>query len=314
MILVTGPTGSGKTTTLYAALRELDTQHINVLTIEDPIEYQLPSVGQMQVKPKIGLTFAQGLRHILRQDPDVILVGETRDLETAEIVIRAALTGHLVFTTLHTNDATSAPLRLTDMGIPPYLLSSAIRASLAQRLVRSLCPSCKIPYTATVDDLSAFGPAGRRLSGARLWKAKGCPDCLGGYKGRTGLFELMTMNAELQDAIRGGLSAQEFRRRVGESGDENPAGRRLGESARGNHQHGRSAPGRRAAIGFPKAFMKTFEYRGYDSAGRACRGLTEALDLKEAREKLAAPGNFRGTGPARGRTGSRRRFSPGATS
>jgi general secretion pathway protein E len=215
VILVTGPTGSGKTTTLYAALRELDTQRINVLTIEDPIEYQLPSVGQMQVKPKIGLTFAQGLRHILRQDPDVILVGETRDLETAEIVIRAALTGHLVFTTLHTNDATSAPLRLTDMGIPPYLLSSAIRASLAQRLVRSLCPSCKTPYMATADDISAFGPAGRRLSDARIWKAKGCPNCLGGYKGRTGLFELMTMNAELQDDIRAGLSAQEFRRRAG---------------------------------------------------------------------------------------------------
>jgi general secretion pathway protein E len=215
VILVTGPTGSGKTTTLYATLRELDTQHINVLTIEDPIEYQLPNVGQMQVKPKIGLTFAQGLRHILRQDPDVILVGETRDLETAEIVIRAALTGHLVFTTLHTNDATSAPLRLTDMGIPPYLLSSAIRASLAQRLARSLCPSCKIPHAATANEISAFGPAGRRLSGARIWKAKGCPNCLGGYKGRTGLFELMTMSAELQDDIRAGLSAQEFRRRAG---------------------------------------------------------------------------------------------------
>ena len=214
VILVTGPTGSGKTTTLYAALRELDTQHFNVLTIEDPIEYQLPSVGQMQVKPKIGLTFAQGLRHILRQDPDVILVGETRDLETAEIVVRAALTGHLVFTTLHTNDATSAPLRLTDMGIPPYLLSSAIRASLAQRLVRALCPACKTSYTATAGDGSAFGPAGRRLSGARLWKAKGCPNCLGGYKGRSGLFELMVVNPELQDAIRGGLSAQDFRRRV----------------------------------------------------------------------------------------------------
>lgn len=214
VILVTGPTGSGKTTTLYAALCELDTQHFNVLTIEDPIEYQLPSVGQMQVKPKIGLTFAQGLRHILRQDPDIILVGETRDLETAEIVVRAALTGHLVFTTLHTNDATSAPLRLTDMGIPPYMLSSAIRASLAQRLVRALCPLCKAPYTATSADISAFGPTGRRLSGARIWKAKGCSNCLGGYKGRTGLFELMIVNPELQDAIRGGLSAQDFRRRV----------------------------------------------------------------------------------------------------
>ncbi len=214
VILVTGPTGSGKTTTLYAALRELDTEHFNVLTIEDPIEYQLPSVGQMQVKPKIGLTFAQGLRHILRQDPDVILVGETRDLETAEIVVRAALTGHLVFTTLHTNDATSAPLRLTDMGIPPYLISSAMRASLAQRLVRSLCPSCRVACSATAAEMAAFGVAGRRLAGARIWKAKGCANCLGGYKGRTGLFELMVMNPELQEALRGGLSAQEFRRKV----------------------------------------------------------------------------------------------------
>lgn len=214
VILVTGPTGSGKTTTLYAALRELDTQHFNVLTIEDPIEYQLPNVGQMQVKPKIGLTFAQGLRHILRQDPDVILVGETRDLETAEIVVRAALTGHLVFTTLHTNDATSAPLRLTDMGIPPYLLSSALRASLAQRLARTLCRSCRTSCSASAAEIESFGPAGRRLSGAKIWKAKGCPNCLGGYKGRTGLFELMVMKPELQESIRAGLSAQEFRRQV----------------------------------------------------------------------------------------------------
>jgi type II secretory ATPase GspE/PulE/Tfp pilus assembly ATPase PilB-like protein len=140
IVLVTGPTGSGKTTTLYAALRELDTAHLNVLTIEDPIEYQLPNIGQMQVHPKIGLTFARGLRHILRQDPDVVLVGETRDLETAEIVVRASLTGHLVFTTLHTNDAVGAVTRMVDMGIPPYLLASAARAVLAQRLVRRLCP------------------------------------------------------------------------------------------------------------------------------------------------------------------------------
>ena len=136
IVFVTGPTGSGKTTTLYAALQELDTEHLNVLTIEEPIEYQLPNIGQMQVHPKIGLTFARGLRHILRQDPDVILVGETRDLETAEIVVRASLTGHLVFTTLHTNDAVGAVTRMVDMGIPPYLLAAATRAVLAQRLVR----------------------------------------------------------------------------------------------------------------------------------------------------------------------------------
>ncbi|MBP5787580.1 MAG: Flp pilus assembly complex ATPase component TadA, partial [Kiritimatiellae bacterium] len=142
IVLVTGPTGSGKTTTLYAALRELDTAHRNVMTIEDPVEYQLEGIGQMQVHPQIGLTFSSGLRHILRQDPDVILVGETRDLETAEIVVRASLTGHLVFTTLHTNDAVGAVSRLTDMGVPPYLLAAAARAVLAQRLVRKVCPKC----------------------------------------------------------------------------------------------------------------------------------------------------------------------------
>jgi len=145
VVLVTGPTGSGKTTTLYAALREVDTQRLNVMTIEDPIEYQIPNIGQIQVKPKIGLTFATGLRHILRQDPDVILVGETRDLETAEILVRASLTGHLVFSTLHTNDAVGAVARLADMGVEPYLLASAFQAALAQRLVRCLCPACAKP-------------------------------------------------------------------------------------------------------------------------------------------------------------------------
>ena len=157
IVLVTGPTGSGKTTTLYAALRELDTAHLNVLTIEDPIEYQLPDIGQMQVHPKIGLTFARGLRHVLRQDPDVVLVGETRDLETAEIVVRASLTGHLVFTTLHTNDATGAVTRLVDMGIAPYLLASAARAVLAQRLVRRLCPKCRRETALTAEEAAWLG-------------------------------------------------------------------------------------------------------------------------------------------------------------
>ena len=139
VVLLTGPTGSGKTTTLYALLQELDTQHLNVMTIEDPIEYQLSNIGQIQVKPKIGLTFANGLRHILRQDPDVVLVGEIRDAETAEIAVRASLTGHLVFSTLHTNDAVSAITRCMDMGVEPYLLSPSIRACMAQRLVRRLC-------------------------------------------------------------------------------------------------------------------------------------------------------------------------------
>jgi general secretion pathway protein E len=212
VVLVTGPTGSGKTTTLYAALQEIDTGHMNVLTVEDPIEYQLPHIGQMQVKPKIGLTFAEGLRHILRQDPDVILVGETRDLETAEIVVRASLTGHLVFSTLHTNDATSAVIRMVDMGIEPYLLSSAVRASLAQRLVRTLCPKCRRPSSLSEEETSSLGPIASRFAGKSMWSAAGCPDCLGGYRGRTGIYELMTAGTEIQEAIRQQLSSQELRR------------------------------------------------------------------------------------------------------
>ena len=212
VILVTGPTGSGKTTTLYAALRELDTAHSNVLTIEDPIEYQLPHIGQMQVKPKIGLTFAQGLRHILRQDPDVILVGEMRDLETAEIAIRASLTGHLVFSTLHTNDATSAVVRMVDIGIPPYLLASALQASLAQRLVRVLCPACRRQAALSAEDKAALGPAASRLAGRPLWQARGCAQCLGGYRGRQGLFEFMLADPAIQEAIRTSTGTQEIRR------------------------------------------------------------------------------------------------------
>ncbi len=206
VILVTGPTGSGKTTTLYAALNELDTTSQNVLTIEDPIEYQLPEIGQIQVKPKIGLTFAQGLRHILRQDPDVILVGEIRDLETAEICVRSSLTGHLVFSTLHTNDAVSAMIRLIDMGIPPYLLSASVRAVLAQRLVRRLCPVCRNPMTASADDAIGLGEVMHRLVGHTVYAPRGCDACLGGYAGRTGIYELMVIDAELREGIRQGLA------------------------------------------------------------------------------------------------------------
>jgi general secretion pathway protein E len=212
VVLVTGPTGSGKTTTLYASLREIDTSHLNVLTIEDPIEYQLPHIGQMQVKPKIGLTFAQGLRHILRQDPDVILVGETRDLETAEIVVRASMTGHLVFSTLHTNDAAGAVIRLMDMGVPSYLLASSVRASMAQRLVRRLCPLCREETKPSAEELKALGPLSDRFAHSRVWKARGCPSCLGGYKGRTGIYELMIVNTAMQEAIREGRSVEELTR------------------------------------------------------------------------------------------------------
>jgi len=211
IILVTGPTGSGKTTTLYAALKELDTAHINVLTVEDPIEYQMPNIGQIQVKPKIGLTFSAGLRHILRQDPDVILVGETRDLETAEIAVRASLTGHLVFTTVHTNDAAGAAIRLIDLGIPPYLLSAALKACLAQRLVRRLCPVCRKPGELADDESAVLGEAARELLRGKAMKPVGCPQYLGGYRGRTGLYEFMEINDAVAECIRKGGGPQELR-------------------------------------------------------------------------------------------------------
>ena len=218
IVLVTGPTGSGKTTTLYAALGELDTAHLNVLTIEDPIEYQLPNIGQMQVHPKIGLTFARGLRHVLRQDPDVVLVGETRDLETAEIVVRASLTGHLVFTTLHTNDAVGAVTRLVDMGIPAYLLASAARAVLAQRLVRRLCPRCRRETRLSAVEAEWLGHPG--FAGRPVWEPceTGCADCLGGYKGRTGIHELLVVAPAVSEAIRTAVPSTELRRLAVASG------------------------------------------------------------------------------------------------
>ncbi len=202
MVVVSGPTGSGKTTTLYAALGELDSSRLNVLTIEDPIEVQLDNVGQIQVKSKIGLTFSSGLRHILRQDPDVILVGETRDAETAEIAVRASLTGHLVFTTLHTNDAPGAVVRLMDIGVAPYLISACLRGVLAQRLVRRLCPNCRQPYTVDASDAADAGVLYPDLKGKTAWRAVGCPQCTQGYRGRLGLFELLVVNPDVSERIR----------------------------------------------------------------------------------------------------------------
>ncbi len=203
IILLTGPTGSGKTTTLYGALNELNDCQRNILTVEDPVEYQLPGIGQMQVKPKIGLTFANGLRHILRQDPDILMIGEIRDGETAQIAIQASMTGHLVFSTLHTNDSASAVTRLIDMGIEPYLISSSILAVMAQRLVRVVCPHCKVPdrdapWASCVADYP-------RLSAttATLHRGQGCEECMQtGFHGRTGIFELMVVD----DAIRNGIT------------------------------------------------------------------------------------------------------------
>jgi general secretion pathway protein E len=193
IVLVTGPTGSGKTTTLYASLGRVDTGTTNVLTVEDPIEYELPGIGQTQVNPKIDLTFAKALRAILRQDPDVIMIGEIRDYETAQIAIQASLTGHLVLATIHTNDAPSCVTRLIDMGVEPYLLSSSLLGALAQRLVRKLCTSC------------------RRQDGEGRWHPVGCADCAHtGYKGRTGVYELMVVNDAIQTLIHSRASEQDL--------------------------------------------------------------------------------------------------------
>jgi len=202
IFLVTGPTGSGKSTTLYGALGKINQTDKKIVTLEDPIEYENPGVNQVQVNPQIGLTFAAGLRHIVRQDPDVIMVGEIRDIETAEIAIRAALTGHLVFSTLHTNDAPSAITRLIDMGVPAYLLSSSLIAVLAQRLVRVLCPNCKqrteLPAAAlAMNESDSFFPQQRMA-----YRAVGCAECRQiGFRDRVGIFELMELNEELQRQI-----------------------------------------------------------------------------------------------------------------
>ncbi len=207
IVLLTGPTGSGKTTTLYAGLREINTEERNILTVEDPIEYRLPGIGQMQVQPKIDLTFANSLRHILRQDPDVIMVGEIRDLETAEIAIRAALTGHLVFSTLHTNDSASAVTRLLDMGIEPYLVSSSVVAIIAQRLVRKICPECKTAYSRTEGALRSLGI--EQVSPERdLYRGEGCSACFQtGYYDRTGVFEMFLVDDEVRELVMEGAGA-----------------------------------------------------------------------------------------------------------
>src|SRR5437867_7253439 len=200
IVLVTGPTGSGKTTTLYAALDKINSPDRKIITVEDPVEYQLKGVNQIPVKPKIGLTFATGLRHIVRQDPDVILIGEIRDLETAEIAIQAALTGHLVFSTLHTNDAPGAITRLQDMGVEAYLVASVLNGVLAQRLVRRVCATCRAPYEPEARDLLAIGIAD--ATGVELFRGKGCEDCRGtGFRGRTGIYELFVINEEARGLI-----------------------------------------------------------------------------------------------------------------
>jgi len=202
IILVTGPTGSGKTTTLYGALSIINNPDINIITIEDPIEYQIDNIGQIQVNSKIDLTFANGLRSIVRQDPDVILVGEIRDLETAEIAIQAALTGHLVFSTLHTNDSASAVTRLIDMGIEPYLVTSSVIAILAQRLVRTICKGCRVAYRPDEESLQNIGISAEMCTGKELYRGTGCEGCINtGYRGRSGIFELMILDDQIKNLI-----------------------------------------------------------------------------------------------------------------
>ncbi len=219
IILVTGPTGSGKTTTLYAALNKINSEDKNIMTIEDPVEYQLKGISQIQVNPKINLTFAAGLRSILRQDPDVVLVGEIRDFETAEIAIQASLTGHLVFSTLHTNDAPSAVTRLIDMGVEPYLISSSLVAVLAQRLVRTICPHCKVEYEPTDAELREIGIKREDLKNGKLYRGQGCEYCMyTGYRGRTGIFELFIVSDRIRKMITQKKDASEIRKAAIEEG------------------------------------------------------------------------------------------------
>lgn len=214
IILVTGPTGSGKTTTLYAGLSEINSEDKNILTVEDPIEYELHGVGQMQVNPKIDFTFASGLRSILRQDPDVIMVGEIRDLETVEIAIQASLTGHLVFSTLHTNDAPGAVTRLIDMGVEPFLISSSVLAVMAQRLVRCLCPSCRISKKITEAEIKELGLNHSSSAGVTIYgvNENGCPACqMTGYKGRSGIHEMLLIDDEVRAEIMNRSDATRIR-------------------------------------------------------------------------------------------------------
>lgn len=198
IIYVTGPTGSGKTTTLYSILGKLNKPDVNIITVEDPVEYQMPGIGQVQVRDKIGMTFAAALRSILRQDPDIIMIGETRDQETAQIAIQASLTGHLVLSTLHTNSAPATITRLLDMGVEPYLIASSVVLVMAQRLVRKLCDNCKKPYKPSIDVLRSIGLSEKDAQGVTFYEAVGCEECLKlGYKGRLAIYELMQMTNEI---------------------------------------------------------------------------------------------------------------------
>ena len=216
IVLVTGPTGAGKSTTLYAMLLHIKNPKKNIITIEDPVEYQVKGISQIQVNPKVGLTFAKGLRAILRQDPDVIMVGEIRDPETAEVAVQAALTGHLVLSTLHTNDAPSAITRLKDIGIEPFLIASSLEGVIAQRLVRKICKHCKEPYKPSEEEIRELGlPEGDYT----FYRGRGCEHCLGtGYRGRTGIFEVLEVDEDMKKLInetQDSVKIKEFARERG---------------------------------------------------------------------------------------------------
>lgn len=219
VFLVTGPTGSGKSTTLYSALNYINKPDRKIITVEDPVEYQMAGINQVQVKRDVGMTFAAALRAMLRQAPNIVMIGEIRDLETAEIAINAALTGHMVFSTLHTNDSVSAVTRLVDIGVKPFLVSAALRGALAQRLVRRVCQSCAQPYKPTAKELYTIGMSEQDIAGATPMKGAGCPKCNErGYKGRRGVFELFVITEEVQEMIYGGASLVSLRRKAREAG------------------------------------------------------------------------------------------------
>ncbi|MDD5440015.1 MAG: ATPase, T2SS/T4P/T4SS family, partial [Candidatus Omnitrophica bacterium] len=219
IIFVTGPTGSGKTTTLYSALSKINSKEKKIITIEDPIEYQLKGVIQIQVNPKIGLTFSQGLRSMLRHDPDIMMVGEVRDYETAEITIRVALTGHLVFSTLHTNDAAGGVTRLVDMGIEPFLVASSVNAFLAQRLVRVICPHCKADVKPNAEMLREFGLPAKELSRITVFEGKGCEACkYTGYQGRTAIYEILVVTDALRSLVLKRSSSDQIKAMAVEQG------------------------------------------------------------------------------------------------
>ena len=218
IILVTGPTGSGKSTTLYAGLSEINSKDRNILTVEDPIEFDLQGIGQTQVNPRVDMTFARGLRAILRQDPDVVMVGEIRDLETAQIAVQASLTGHLVLSTLHTNTAAGAITRLEDMGIEAFLLSSSLLAVLSQRLVRTLCPECKTPATPNEQECQILGIEPEEAHSHQIYHPKGCASCIQtGYRGRTGIHELLLVDEKMRELMHAGKGEQAIERHIRKS-------------------------------------------------------------------------------------------------